>query len=61
MAENASVQTAEARHKSDKGNVKLYSEFLNVEVDFDTQNRGDRILWFTGFAGGLVQDESRPP
>ena len=35
MAENASVQTAKARHKLDKGNVKLYNEFLNVEVDFD--------------------------
>ena len=35
VAENASVQTAEARRKSDKRNVKLYNEFLNVEVDFD--------------------------
>ena len=34
MAENASVQTAEARRKYRKGNVKLYNEFLNVEVDF---------------------------
>ena len=32
---NASVQTAKARRKSDKRNVKLYNEFLNVEVDFD--------------------------
>ena len=35
MAENASVQTAKTRYKLTTGNVKLYSEFLNVEVDFD--------------------------
>ena len=35
MAENAGVQTARARYKLTTGNVKLYNEFLNVEVDFD--------------------------
>ena len=38
---NASVQTAEARRKSLKRIVKLYNEFLNVEVDFDPQNTAD--------------------
>ena len=56
---NASVQTAKARRKLSKRNVKLYNEFLNVEVDFDPQNSGDRTLQFTEFVGGLLQDETR--
>ena len=35
---NASVQTAETRRKLIKRNIKLYNEFLNVEVDFDPEN-----------------------
>ena len=34
-AKNASLQTAKTRYTLPTGNVKLYSEFLNVEVDFD--------------------------
>ena len=54
------MQTAKARRKLRKRIVKLYSEFLNVEVDFDPQNRGDHKMQFTELLGGLLQDESRP-
>ena len=57
---NASVQTAETRHKSDKRTVKLYNEFLNVEVDFDPYGAAAAKMRFTEFVGGLLQDESRP-
>ena len=55
---NASVQTAETRRKLRKRIVKLYSEFLNVEVDFDPQNRGDHDLSTSVLMGELLQDET---
>ena len=52
------MQTAEARRKSDKRNVKLYNEFLNVEVDFDPYNRGDHDLQKQVLMGEFLQDET---